>query len=99
MCGTNSGASVRYSWDPRKAASNLKQHVGVSFDEAVSVCEDELSVWSSDWEQGELRHNVVGYSQRSRVLFVVVVEWEEGTLRIISARKATKYERKNFEER
>jgi uncharacterized DUF497 family protein len=90
--------SKRITWDPTKAATNLQKHK-VSFGEGATVLSDEHTVWSPDMEHGELRFNVVGYSNQGRVLFVVTVETNEDAFRIISARKATSHERKRHEAR
>lgn len=88
---------VEFEWDHAKAESNLKKH-GVSFEEARSVFYDDLAVQFFDESLGEeTRFILLGRSNLSRVLVVVHCERGENdeTLRIISARKATKTER-NF---
>jgi len=88
---------IRFEWDKAKASTNLSKH-GVSFEEAQSVFYDELAIQFFDDEKTEEdRFILLGISNQSRVL--VVVHCERGpnaeTIRIISARKATKSER-NF---
>jgi len=90
---------ICFSWDPAKATSNLKKH-GVSFEEAQSVFYDEFAIQFYDDESiGEDRFLLLGISNLSRML--VVVHCERGgrkeELRIISARKATKAERKHYQ--
>ncbi len=83
---------------PRKAAANLKKH-RIDFHEAVTVLDDTLSTTFPDTDQPsiELRFVTIGMSTRGRVL--VVVHAEEGdTVRIISARRATRHERRFCEE-
>jgi uncharacterized DUF497 family protein len=89
--------SVRFSWDPAKAASNLARH-GVSFDEACSVFDDPGIRLQLQTHADEPRLAAIGYSGANRILFVVVIEVSHGeTVRIISARKATRSERKDYE--
>ena len=90
--------SKRITWDAAKAESNLRKHK-VSFAEGATVLDDEQAAWSPDTHHGELRLNVIGYSNRGRVLFVVTVETDEDAFRIISARKATSHERRRYEDR
>lgn len=88
---------IRFEWDKAKASSNQRKH-GVSFEEAQSVFYDEFAIQFFDGEiPEEDRFIFLGISSQSRVL--VVIHCERGTnadtIRIISARKATKHER-NF---
>lgn len=87
---------VQYTWDRTKAASNLKKH-GVSFEEAVSVLENPTTSYDVDNAKGEQRLLATGWSARARVLFVVCVERDENTLRIISARRANRAEVEAYE--
>lgn len=87
-----------FEWDPNKAAENLRKH-GVSFEEAATVFGDFLSVTidaplHSDDEQ---RLVIIGQTVRGQTL--VVVHTAHGDkIRIISARRATKQERKSYEQ-
>ena len=86
-----------FEWDPQKAKSNLEKH-GVSFEEASTAFQDTLSLTIDDplHSIDEERLILIGMSQKNRIL--VVVHTERGdNIRIISARKATKKERKNYE--
>lgn len=87
---------VRFTWDFRKAASNLKKH-GVSFEEAATVFADPLAVVVEDALYAE-RAVLIGESGRQRLLFAVFVELAEDSIRIISARRATSHERRRYEE-
>lgn len=89
---------MKYEWDPAKAASNLRKH-GVSFEEAATALEDDLSVTGRDPEHsfGESRFVTFGVSSAGRLLVVAHTERGE-VLRIISARPATKHERRIYEE-
>jgi len=86
-----------FEWDPQKAKSNLEKH-GVSFEEASTAFEDLLSLTISDplHSIDEERMVLIGMSHKNRAL--VMVHTERGdNIRIISARKATRKERKNYE--
>lgn len=90
--------SVIVQWDPNKADQNLRKH-GVSFEEAATIFDDPLSSTIEDWRhsQTEERLIIVGKSKQSRLLVVVHVD-RGNHIRIISARLATNYERKTYEE-
>ena len=90
--------TVRFEWDRKKAASNLRRH-GVSFEEAISVFTNPLA-WIFDDEDeavDERREIIVGHSMRNRLL-VICFSGREAAVRVISARKATRNERKDYEE-
>jgi uncharacterized protein len=89
---------MRFEWDARKAAANFAKH-GVSFDEATEVFYDPNALESYDapHSKAEARFFIVGLSGR-RLLFVVYAESTVDVVRIISARKASKAERKIYEE-
>ena len=89
---------MHFTWDPKKAETNLRKH-GVSFEEAVTVFRDILSVtgYDPDHSIDEDCFVTFGISQAGRLL--VVSHTEEGeVVRIISARSATKKERRIYEE-
>jgi uncharacterized protein len=87
----------KFEWDDQKAASNLRKH-GVSFDEAVSVFGDVQALTFSDTDHSELedRSRTYGTSNKARLLVVVHTERRDG-IRIISVRKATRYEKSIYE--
>lgn len=87
---------VRFDWDPTKAAANLRKH-GVSFEEAATVFEDPLAVTRTDDVHLE-RSIIVGRSAKDRVLMCVYVEFIADDVRIISARRTTRQERRDYEE-
>lgn len=86
-----------FDWDDRKAAHNLHKHA-VSFEEASTVFDDDwaLTFDDPDHSSDELRFITLGESQQRRILFVAHTEREDVT-RIISARIATRQERKAYE--
>lgn len=90
---------LAFEWDSRKAKSNLRKH-GVSFDEACTVFEDSRATIfpDEDHSNGEEREIVVGYSILDRVLLVNFTDRFRDRVRIISARKATRREQKDYEE-
>jgi len=89
---------VTYEWDPAKAAENVKKH-RVSFEEAASVFLDPsaFTFWDPDHSEEEDREITIGRSARQRILFVAHAAREDG-IRIISARRATRQERRQYEE-
>jgi uncharacterized DUF497 family protein len=86
-----------FEWDEEKARANLKKH-GVSFEEAMTVFLDELGLPLQDREEPS-RLILIGESRIGRIVLVVFTEQApSGNLRIISARRATKRERRAYEE-
>ena len=86
-----------FEWDDDKAKSNLKKH-GVSFEEAATIFNDPRIATISDPDHSEQEERFVslGMSFIQRLLSVIHTERAERT-RLISARKATKSERKTYE--
>jgi uncharacterized protein len=89
---------VIYEWDPEKAQTNLRKH-RVTFEEASTVFLDALALTFPDphHDDGEVREITIGHSARGRVVFVSHCRRGQRT-RIISARWATRRERKQYEE-
>ena len=89
---------LRFEWDPEKAAANLDRH-GVSFKEASTVFGDPLGRIVDDPRHsvGERRFVLMGRSDQQRLLAVMFTERRE-VVRLISARRATRRERKDYEE-
>jgi hypothetical protein len=87
-----------FEWDPNKAKENLEIH-GVSFDEAGTAFRDALSLAIYDplHSEAEDRFVLLGNSHKDRLL-VVVHTVRGDNIRLISARKAAKKERKQYEE-
>ena len=90
---------MRFEWDVNKASANLAKH-GVSFDEAMEVFYDPnaLERYDALHSIDEIRFTIVGLSSR-RLLNVAYAERKKGTVRVISARKATRAEREFYERR
>lgn len=88
---------MRFQWDPRKAASNRAKH-GISFEEAATVFGDPLGRIVDDprHSDGEQRYVLLGYSGGQRLVAVMFTERGE-EIRIISARPATRRERRDYE--
>jgi len=89
--------SFSFEWDAEKASAKERKH-GVSFDEAATAFGDPLSVTipDPDHSEGEDRFILVGSTYRGRV--VVVVHTDRGdNIRIISSRRATRTERREYE--
>jgi len=90
-------SSLSFEWDRNKNASNQKKH-GVSFEEATTVFSDDLARLIPDPDsKGEERFILMGVSSQSRILTVCHCERGSDVIRIISARKADKNERKQYE--
>jgi len=87
-----------FEWDSAKAAANFRKH-GVSFEKAVSALKDSLAATARDLAHSvtEFRFITFGISARRRLLAVSHTE-RGNTIRIISARLATRTERKIYEE-
>ena len=87
-----------FEWDPRKAAEKLSRH-GVSFHEAATVFDDPLAITYPDPDHSgnESRYLTFGASADGRLLVVAHSEGRD-TIRIISARRAARNERKIYEE-
>jgi uncharacterized DUF497 family protein len=90
---------LNFEWDERKNASNQKKH-GISFGEAKTVFADELGrlISDPDHSEGEEHFILMGMSSRHRLLIVCHCERTSDTIRIISARKADKFERRQYED-
>lgn len=89
---------MEFAWDNRKAAGNQRKH-GVTFTEAATVFGDPLSLTflDPDHSENEVRFITIGTSSAARVILVAHTD-QAGSIRIISARKATRAERNYYEE-
>lgn len=95
-------ADLRFEWDAAKARANVHKH-GISFDEAETAFSDEHALVMPDPEHSsvyEERLVLIGLSAALRVLVVIHCELEDGDLiRLISARRATRSERAQYDAR
>ncbi len=89
---------MRFEWDAVKAATNLRKH-GVDFEEAATIFADDLSATARDPDHsiGEARFLTFGMSNSNRVLVVSHTD-RAGIIRIISARVATRKEKRIYED-
>ena len=87
---------MRFEWDPAKAALNKRKH-GVTFDEASECFEDPLAIVLDEPAHPD-RLILIGQSRVLRLIFTVFAERSAGSVRIISARLATRRERRAYEE-
>ncbi|MGH7966370.1 MAG: BrnT family toxin [Candidatus Binatia bacterium] len=86
-----------YEWDPAKAEANFRKH-DVDFADAVTALEDELAITILDPDaEGEGRFITVGMDAQARLL-VTIFTLRDERIRIISSRKATRGERRRYEE-
>lgn len=88
---------MKFEWDKEKAESNLKKH-GISFDEAISAFDDLFNVdlFDPKHSEDENRFILVGQSENESILIVSYAERGD-KIRIITARKVTSKERKDYE--
>lgn len=89
---------MRFEWDPEKAVHNREKH-GVTFEEAQTVFEDDLFIvfGDPDHSMNENRYLIMGQSKAGQLLVVAYTE-RSRRIRLISARPATRRERKAYEE-
>lgn len=90
---------MRFEWDEDKATANRAKH-GITFNEAAAVLGDSLGWTYPDHghSNSEQRWITIGASEVGRILVVAHTDDREGTIRIISARRATRKEREFYEE-
>jgi hypothetical protein len=87
-----------FEWDPVKAEANVRKH-GVTFDEASTTFKDPLNLLMADPDHSheEERFLLLGMSNQRRLLVVAFAERPPRT-RLVSARRATRQERRRYEE-
>ncbi|MEM9214422.1 MAG: BrnT family toxin [Cyanobacteria bacterium P01_F01_bin.150] len=88
---------ITFVWNDEKARSNPLKHDGITFQQAAEVFFDPLLLVVDASRNDEARDAVIGLDKRWNVLFVIYIEREDDTIRIISARKATRKEREYYE--
>ena len=95
-------ADLHFEWEPAKARANARKH-GISFDEAETAFSDEHALVLPDPDHSSRREErlvLIGLSAGLRVLVVVHCERENGNvIRLISARRATRSERAQYDAR
>ncbi len=84
---------MEFEWDDQKAQRNLQKH-HIDFRDAVRVFFDSKRIDDEDYTTEEERYRTIGLA-KGRLLFVAYT-WRESRIRIISARKATKYEQQQY---
>ncbi len=91
---------MKFEWDLKKEKLNIKKHK-ISFTEAASIFFDDYAIAEFDRSHSDVedRVKIIGYSENLNLLFVVFAERDQNSIRIISARKATKVERNKYEEK
>jgi uncharacterized protein len=89
---------MNFEWDPKKAETNRRKHK-IAFDEAATVFLDPMAVSGPDPDHSfsEMRYITFGFSSLGRLL-IVCHAYRPGAIRIITARRATRSERKIYEE-
>jgi uncharacterized protein len=89
---------LQFEWDPKKAKANEAKH-RVSFEEAITVFADPLARIFEDPEhsKSEQREIIIGHSVQQHLILVSFIEIDEN-VRLLSARKATRTERRDYEE-
>lgn len=87
---------MQFAWDPKKAAANVAAH-GVSFEEALTCFYDpyQVAFYDPDHSEREDRELLIGHSNRGRLLLVSYTLRRQ-TVRLISARKATRTEARTY---
>lgn len=88
-------AFMEYEWDQEKAEDNSRKH-GVDFADAVTALEDDSALTLEDQDPEEERFITIGMDALGRLL-VVIYTWRGGRIHLISARKATRRERIQYE--
>jgi uncharacterized DUF497 family protein len=88
---------ICFIWSEEKAEKNQLKHDGISFEQAADTFFDPFLKVADASRNNEIRDAVIGMDSEWKVLFVVHIQIENDEIRIISARKATKSERKAYE--
>ena len=91
---------MRFDWDSRKAASNKAKH-RISFDDAITAFDDPYALIERDEEHStpaEIREALIGEAEPGVLIVIFTIREAGAVYRIISARKASKRERKLYEE-
>jgi len=86
---------MRVTWDPAKAADNLRDH-GVAFADAATVLDDPFAITIDDPDHDEQRFVTLGADLTGTILVVVYAYAGEEDIRIISAREASRGEKRRY---
>jgi uncharacterized DUF497 family protein len=86
---------ILFEWDSKKEAANRLKH-RIGFADATYVLYDEMAITIFDPEAGEERFVTIGADPLNRIL-VVVYTWRGDRIRLISARRATRSERRQYQ--
>lgn len=89
---------IVFVWDQEKARQNRLKHAGVTFEKAAEVFFDPFLIFVDASRNFEQRDGIIGKTATQQLLFVVHVELQDDQIRIISARKATGYEKSVYYE-
>ena len=88
---------ITFSWDEEKARINPINHDGITFQQAAEAFFDPFLILVNASRNDEARDAVIGLDARWNLLYVVHIEQDVESIRIISARKATRQERAEYE--
>lgn len=88
---------ITFVWDDAKARENPRRHDGITFEQAAEAFFDPFLKVVEASRNEEARNAIIGMDTRWTLLFVVHIEIEEEAIRLISARKATRKERDDYE--
>ncbi len=88
---------ITFSWDEEKARINPINHDGITFQQAAEAFFDPFLILIDAGRNDEARDAVIGLDARWNLLYVVHLEQDAESIRIISARKATRQERAEYE--
>jgi uncharacterized protein len=88
---------ITFSWDEEKARINPINHDGITFQQAAEALFDPFVMIVDASRNEEIRDAAIGLDTRWNLLYVVHIEQQENSIRIISARKATRQERAYYE--
>ena len=88
---------ISFVWDDKKARNNPSKHDGITFQQAAEAFFDPFLIIVDASRNKEARDAVIGLDTRWNLLVVVHIEREENVIRIMSARKATRQERAEYE--
>jgi uncharacterized protein len=89
---------ITFVWDDKKAQINPANHDGITFQQAAESFFDPFLIVIDASRNEEARDAAIGLDVRWNLLYVVHIEREENVIRIISARKATRQERLQYED-